>query len=407
MTVVLLAVPGLAQEPDLVVAAPAHGMQVRRRCVDAADLLAAAATDPAAAVVVSSGLPRLSADAVERMSAGGRRVVGLAVSAADADRLRTLGVVDVVLVGPTPAATVDQLAAACAATGHASVSPSGVWSTGVWSPAQDGASPADPPHESAPQPGLLVAVWGPMGAPGRTTIAIALAEALAESGRRTCLVDADTYAPSVAMALGVVEEASGLIVACRHADNGSLTPAALGGLVRQVRPGWAVLGGLARPDRWPDARPGALDRVWAACRESFDVCVVDVGFCLEDDESAGPWSRRRNAAALTALAAADRVVAVADASATGAARVVHAWPELADRAPGARLGLVRNRAAAHGREWTDAVRSAGLPSPLQAVPRDDRALASCWARGRSLGEGARRSRIRRAVRELAIEVAAG
>ena len=259
-------------------------------------------------------------------------------SASDADRLRTLGVVDVVLVGPTPAATVDQLAAACAATGQASVSPSGVWSTGVWSPAQDGASPADPPHESAPQPGILVAVWGPMGAPGRTTIAIALAEALAESGRRTCLVDADTYAPSVAMALGIVEEASGLIVACRHADNGSLTPAALGGLVRQVRPGWAVLGGLARPDRWPDVRAGALDRVWAACRESFDVTVVDVGFCLEDDESAGPWSRRRNAAALTALAAADRVVAVADASASGAARVVHAWPDLAERAPAARLG---------------------------------------------------------------------
>jgi CubicO group peptidase (beta-lactamase class C family) len=40
VTVVLLAVPGLAQEPDLVVAAPSRGVQVRRRCVDAVDLLA-------------------------------------------------------------------------------------------------------------------------------------------------------------------------------------------------------------------------------------------------------------------------------------------------------------------------------------------------------------------------------
>lgn len=402
MTVVLLAVPGLAQEPDLVLAAPSRGVQVRRRCVDAADLLAAAATDPDAVIVVSPGLPRLSADAVERMASGGRRLVGLAADGSDADRLRALGVVDIVLVGPTATATMEQLAVACAATGPAPVPSTGVWSTGVWSP------PADPAQDAAPQErGVLVAVWGPMGAPGRTTIAIGLAEALAESGRRVCLVDADTYAPSVAMSLGIVEEACGLIVACRHADNGSLTPAALHGLVRQVRPGWVVLGGLARPDRWPDLRAGALDRVWSACRESFDVTVVDVGFCLEDDESAGPWSRRRNAAALTALAVAEQVVAVADASASGAARVAHAWSDLAERAPAARLSLVRNRAGDQGRQWVDAVRSAGLPAPRRAVPRDDRALASCWDRGRSLGEGARRSRVRRAVRELAAEVVGG
>ncbi|HAN70940.1 MAG TPA: hypothetical protein DCQ36_05050, partial [Actinobacteria bacterium] len=52
--------------------------------------------------------------------------------------------------------------------------------------------------------GRLVAVWGPMGAPGRTTIAVGIAEALAERGARVCLIDADTYAPSVALALGLV-----------------------------------------------------------------------------------------------------------------------------------------------------------------------------------------------------------
>lgn len=401
MTDVLLAVPGLAQEPDLVVAAPSRGVQVRRRCVDAVDLLAAAATDPRAAIVLSSGLPRLSADAVERMASGGRRLIGLAAHVADADLLRVLGVVDIVVAGPTPAATMEHLAAALAAAGQASASPTGVWSTGVWSPA------ATAPETASQGCGSVLAVWGPMGAPGRTTIAIGLAEALAESGRRVCLVDADTYAPSVAMSLGVIEESSGLIVACRHADNGSLTTAALGGLVRQVRPGWVVLGGLARPDRWPDLRAGALDRVWAACRDSFDVTVVDVGFCLEDDDATGPWSRRRNAAALTALAVADEVVAVADASSSGAARVVPRWADLGERAPVARLSLVRNRSDGQGRPWVDAVRAAGLPGPLRSIPRDHRALASCWDRGRSLGEGARRSRIRRAVRGLAVALVAG
>lgn len=404
MTVVLLAVPGLVQEPELVVSAPSCGVEVRRRCVDAADLLAAAATDPRAAVVVSAALPRLSADAVDRMASAGRRIVGLAASTEDARRLRALGIETVVVAGPTPAATLEQLAIACSAASNDSTPPLGVWSTGVWSPAK---APAPAPDGAAREPGSVVAVWGPMGAPGRTTIAIGLAEALAESGRRVCLVDADTYAPSVAMALGIVEEVSGLTVACRHADNGSLTPVALAGLVREVRPGWVVLGGLARPDRWPDLRGGALERVWATCRECFDVTVVDVGFCLEDDEAAGPWSRRRNSAALTALAAADRVVAVADGTASGAARLVRSWPDLGDRAPTARLTLVQNRAGARGGAWADAVRSAGLPGPQRAVPRDDRAVAACWARGRSLGEGARRSRIRRALHELAIELVSG
>jgi Mrp family chromosome partitioning ATPase len=396
---VLLAVPGLLQEPELVVAAPAHGMVVRRRCVDAVELLAAAAADPAAVVVVSSALPRISVDAVDRLSAGSRRVAGLAADAEDAGRLRSLGIDDVIVAGSTAEATLQQLAAAWAADGETASMPPGVWSTGFW---VEGT-----PAVSAPPSGTLLAVWGPMGSPGRTTVAIGLAEALAESGRRVCLVDADTYAPSVAMALGIVEEASGLVVACRHADNRSLTAVSLGTVLREVRPGWTVLGGLARPDRWPDLRAGALDQVWSACRGAFDVTVVDVGFCLEADEAAGPWSRRRNAAALTALAAADGVVAVADGSAAGAARLAVAWRDLEARAAGAHVTLVRNRADGGDRRWTEAVRSAGVPARVHPLPSDARALASCWARGRSLGEGARRSRIRRALRQLSDEALAG
>jgi Flp pilus assembly CpaE family ATPase len=164
---------------------------------------------------------------------------------------------------------------------------------------------------------------------------------------------------------------------------------------------------LAGPERWPDLRAGALDRVWTACRGAFDVTVVDVGFCLEDDETAGPWSRRRNAAALTALAAADRVLAVADASAAGAARIAQAWPSLGARSAGGPVTLVRNRAAGDGRGWAEAVRSAGVVAPVRSLPSDPAALASCWARGRSLGEGARRSRIRRALRQLSDEAVAG
>ncbi len=390
MTVVLLAVPGLAQEPDLVVAAPAHGMQVRRRCVDAADLLAAAATDPAAAIVVSSG-PAPAQRRRGRAHGGGWPTSGRARR----ERVRRRPAAHPRGRRRRPRRSHSRGNRGPARRrlrgrrGRRPCRRQGCGRRACGPRRQDGASPADPAHEPAPQPGILVAVWGPMGAPGRTTIAIALAEALAESGRRTCLVDADTYAPSVAMALGIVEEASGLIVACRHADNGSLTPAALGGLVRQVRPrvGRPGRSGPARPlarrcgrGRWTGCGPPAASPSTSSSSTS--------GFCLEDDESAGPWSRRRNAAALTALAAADRVVAVADASAAGAARVAHAWPELADRAPGARLALVRNRAAGP-RPGVDRCRAFGGPARAAAGRAAGRPGAGRLLGARTLPGGGR------------------
>ena len=71
-------------------------------------------------------------------------------------------------------------------------------------------------------PHRLVAVWGPAGAPGRTVIAVNLAAESALLGRRVLLVDADTYAASVAASLGMLDEAAGLAQACRLADQGRL-----------------------------------------------------------------------------------------------------------------------------------------------------------------------------------------
>ncbi len=405
MIKLLLAVPELPQEQGLVAAAGDAGLHVIRRCVDGVDLLAAAATEPAAAAVVSAGLPRLSADLVQRLSApadgaGARPIIGLAASDADAQRLSSLGIGRIIRAGPTAEATLRALADGL--SGSSGATGSGVWSTGCWEP---GPSVADSP--AVPATGRIIAVWGAIGSPGRTTVAAGVAEALAEAGQRVCLVDADTYAPAVTLALGIVEESSGLLVACRHADNGSLTDDVLRGCARQVRGTWGVLGGLPAVEQWPDLRPAALERVWETCRTAFDVTVVDIGFCLEDDDTAGAWARRRNGAALTALAAADHVLAVADAGPAGAARVAAAWPALRARTGGIGVTLVRNRAHGSDRAWREALASCGVTAPVHPVPADPRALAACWRDGRSLGEGARRSRIRAAMRGLAAVAVSG
>lgn len=393
MIAVLLAAPGLEQEPDIVVAAPTRGITVLRRCVDTVDLLAAAAADPHAHVVLSATLPRLSADAVDRMG-GATRVVGLCGSESDERRLRELGAGTVVRVADSAVGTVDRLVAAC---GPGTPGQAGVW-TSIPSMGE--------PDPARGRGGRLIAVWGPMGAPGRTTVALGLAEVLAEQGHRVCAVDADTYAPSMALALGVVEDTSGLLVACRQAESGVLTDGRLTGLTRRVTDRWHLLGGLAAAERWPELRAGALDRVWAACREEFDVTVVDVGFCLERDD-AGAWARQRNATALTALAAADHVVAVADASAVGVARLAAAWPALEGAATSVPATVVRNRGGHRDREWSRAVAACGVRAPVHDLPADPRRVGRSWARGLTLREAARRSPVRGALAEVARSVLAG
>ena len=109
----------------------------------------------------------------------------------------------------------------------------------------------DPP---APiERGRVVVVWGPQGAPGRTTVATGLAGALAERGLGTVLVDADPYGGAVGQQLGVLDEVSGLLSAARLASSGLLAER-LSTVPRGLGPHLSVVTGLPRPgpvDRGP------------------------------------------------------------------------------------------------------------------------------------------------------------
>jgi molybdopterin-guanine dinucleotide biosynthesis protein len=85
--------------------------------------------------------------------------------------------------------------------------------------AAPGRGPVAPP--ARPQPRVIV-VWGPAGAPGRSTLATELAVELARGGRHVGLVDADTHAPSIALTLGLPDEGPGFAAACRQAELGRL-----------------------------------------------------------------------------------------------------------------------------------------------------------------------------------------
>jgi MinD-like ATPase involved in chromosome partitioning or flagellar assembly len=193
--------------------------------------------------------------------------------------------------------------------------------------------------------GRLVAVWGPAGAPGRSTVAVGLAAACAERGLPTLLVDADVYGGAISSMLAMLDEVSGILAAARLANTGSLDLPALHQQVREIGPCLRVLTGLPRADRWPQLRPAALAQVLHVARQMAPVVVVDCGFSLEQDEelSFDTAAPRRNGATLTTLERADTVLAVGSADPLGLTRLARGVLDLREAVPGVDAAMVVNR----------------------------------------------------------------
>ena len=411
---VLTAVTDPRWEADIV-SALAHddGVRVVRRCVDLADLLAAAAAGLARAVLLSADLRRLDRDALTRLAVAGVAVVGL-VAAGDEQaerRLRQLGVAHVLPADATAdevsAALVAAVGAADALGAYDYADPRAV----LASPPDDPAEPAD---ELVGGSGQVIAVWGPTGAPGRTSVAVGLAGELAELGMPTMLIDADVYGGVVAQVLGLLDEAPGIAAACRLANNGTLDVAGLAELAVQVRPGLRALTGIARAERWPELRPSAMEVVLGLARSLAAHVVVDCGFGLERDEelSYDTVAPRRNGATLAVLDAADTVVGVASADPVGLQRYVRAMGDLADVLPGRSPVTVVNRVRAavigggdaEGEIAAALARYAGV-SDVRFIPLDTPAYDAAMAAGRTLTEIAPNSPARQALQSLAASLA--
>ncbi|HZG94878.1 MAG TPA: P-loop NTPase [Mycobacteriales bacterium] len=398
-----------------------HGVTLVRRCVDLADLVAAASAGTARAALVASDLRRLDREALARLDVAGVAVVVL-LPPDDEDaerRMRQLGVTHL-LAYDAPPAVIAALAVEAAA-GHATARPR------PGSPARPGAGlpdladlsdldldvdalDAEPP---LPQPGRVIAVWGPTGAPGRTTVATALASELAAAGDETLLVDADVYGAAVAQVLGLLDEAPGIASAARLANLGSLDVPALAGLARGVAPRLRVLTGIARAERWTELRPAAIEAVLALARKLTAFTVVDCAFCLEEDEelSFDTSTPRRNGATLAVLADADVILAVGSADPVSLQRLVRGLSRLADAVPGADPVVVVNRvrpsllAGDPHREISAALERYAGVVPTGFVPYDLKAFDAALMAGRTLAEAAPSSPAGTAIRAVAAQLA--
>jgi MinD-like ATPase involved in chromosome partitioning or flagellar assembly len=313
------------------------GAVVLKRCVDLPDLLATAATGQARVALVAAGLPGLDADSVAHLRRAG---VGVLVVAEPPDRLLELpGVCDVLAAETVDNALAGALLAAATSAADGDTSAA----EGASGPSMD-EEPTETAASGSGVSGRMVAVWGPTGAPGRTTVAVGVAAELASRGHEVLLVDADGYGGAVAQHLGMLEEISGLLSAVRLANSGHLDAVRLASVARSVGPGLRVLTGLPRADRWVEVREAAFEALLDAAQALCTYVVLDLGFSLEQAEQAfGSGAPQRNQMTVTALDRADEVLVVGSADPVGLARLARGLVELPEVAPVAAARVVVNR----------------------------------------------------------------
>lgn len=279
MITVAVAAGGAGWEPEVIDEIERSAMlRLARRCVDAADLLALRGTGDAQVALVDPQLGGLDLDAVARLREGGLAVVGVGTVAPQ------LGITTAVRPGAIADLAHEEI--------YRPVAPS-----------------------SSPQ-AVVLAVWGPAGAPGRTSLSVELAASLARE-HRTVLVDVDTRGGAVGQALGMLDEVSGLLAACRSANAGRQDEIA--DAVAHVDAGFAVLTGIPRPDMWPQVRPAALHVVLDRLAAEYQMVVLDAGFGNESAQGVGP---ARDQATAVALERAHGTIVVGRAEPLGLARLL-------------------------------------------------------------------------------------
>lgn len=251
--------------------------------------------------------------------------------------------------------------------------------------------------------GSVVAVWGPKGGTGRTTVAVNLAWEIASAGTECVLVDADTTGGNVALALGLADQPS--VAALAHAaGRGRAAPGWLDPYPRPL-PRLTVVPGPARAAEWPEVRDADLVVMLAAMRRAVPVVVVDVGACLEDDDEllAQQWPWRRHQAARAAIRTSDAVVATVACDPASIRHAVDAGDDLCTLVDASRVVVLVNKVEARRSAAVAALeleRRCGWCGGSHLAPLDAAASVAAWG-GKALAEVAPASPLRLCVRELA------
>ena len=395
---VIWCTPGRREESSWIAELTGRGFTVVRRCVEATDVLAAATIEDQAAIVVDVDAPRLSADIVAALPGWNQRsIIAIAADDGALQRARSWGLTSV--VHGLSADLVDQV------IGHLQMGePYEERATSGY--ALPAASDRRDVH------GGITVVYGATGSPGRSTVALGLAESWAHAGERVCLVDADTIGPSLALLVGMTEDVSGLLVASRYADQGALDARSLASACRRLTDRLWLMSGIGSADRWHQLRPHSLERIVSVCSQNFDRVVIDTNPLLsaaDVDVALAGGVPVRDGTARSVLQHSHAVIVVTQPEAVSVVRMTADLPHVLNAVEHSRITVLANRAPrrdANARSRVQQVLAeAGLSVPVYAVP-DDASVQACRKSGSLLLENASTGRVRKSFAKIREAVAA-
>lgn len=207
--------------------------------------------------------------------------------------------------------------------------------------------------ESLKRDGRLIAVWGSNGSPGRSVIARDLAAEFASRNcaelprsrgwgrrkkahqtsarcggenatRRTLLIDADTYSPSLAQLISLNQESSALIAVSRQINMGKIATEHIERLCIPVGT-FSFLAGLNVGSRWREIPSPVARELFTRVKEGWDVTVVDCAAQAEQRDFS--YDDERDGVTCELLKAADDVVIVGQAGVLGVRRLLNCLDE--------------------------------------------------------------------------------
>jgi hypothetical protein len=192
-----------------------------------------------------------------------------------------------------------------------------------------------------------IVCWGSSGS-GKSSIALNLAYELASSGWRVCLIDADTYHPSLAAWLGITQTPGGLAACLRLSRQNRLGSEDFERLVQKIEfpeCSFRVITGLTSPNRWAEVDSLAIQNLAENLQSEFDLLIWDVASYCEIGLISADSGRDRNQATQHLLATADIALAFFLADPVGINRFLfdlrevgrEVWP-VANRIRGSVLG---------------------------------------------------------------------
>jgi len=265
--------------------------------------------------------------------------------------------------------------------------------------------------DQAPERGSITAVWGPVGAPGVTTVAVNLAVESALEGHQTLLIDANTYGAAVAVHLGMLDDTAAIAQACRAIEHRGASAVDLGNYVQTVnaqRAEFDVITGLTRSERWPQLRTAAWEHLLDTARTGWDHIVIDCGFGLEEDEelSFDIPAPQRNATTLSAVKTADTIVAVGTGDPVGLGRFMKGLEQLTEISAQQVVPVINKVTGATSgvgpkRQLTTVWERFGPQAALQHfIPWAPETIAAALFEGKALAERAPKTEVRLAIRRV-------